>query len=372
MTVKPEHLGGDRWRVRIYVADGIRGRQIQRSFRADGARAANKAASKIETELRDRKANIEKARGTVADLAKRWLTHRERQGDSPSTLRRTRQIAGRITDDLGPTQLGDLGSLQVDEWLDGLRTEVSESTVHHYFRVLRSMLRQGRRWGMVETIATEAATPPKAGRSKVDPPTPEVLGVVLAGCTPHLRFAAALAARTGLRRGELVGLRWCDIEGGDPAVMLVRGNVVEIGGQLIRKGTKTGAEREVWLDPGTWLAMMRHRHDLEQAAVRCGVVLDRDAAVLADMAADPTGRVPRRPGWLTLAWSRACDRVGARIRLHDLRHFHATQLLERGLSLAEAAERLGHAQVTTTANTYAHGTQDGKRRAAQIAAGMPS
>lgn len=372
---KAEHLGGDRYRVRAW--DQVQQRQRTRTFRAASQSAANRRRASEEKKLRDEIDGRRVEAGSVKQLAERWLRHRRNQGDSPTTLRRTSGIVDRIVTDLGGIQLDELGPLEVDEWLDSLRDGTrGESTVHHYFRVLRSMLRQGRRWGMVHEVVTERATVPKAARPKVRPPSAELLGQILAGCTPHLRFAAALAARTGLRRGELIGLRWSDVEPGPPPMLLVRadnGNVVDVDGRLVRKGLKSEHsarlldDRQVVLDHATLRALDVHRRQLEETAVELGGVLAPDAAILPDLMTDPTGRTPRRPGWLTLAWSRACARHGVRVRFHDLRHFHATLLLDRGLSLAEVADRVGHAQVTTTANTYAHGTESGRLRAAEIA-----
>lgn len=372
---KAEHLGGDRYRVRAW--DQVQQRQRSRTYRAASQSAANRRRASEEKKLRDEIDGRRAEAGTVKQLAERWLRHRTNQGDSPTTLRRTSGIVDRIIADLGGIQVDDLGSLEVDEWLDKLRAEGgrSESTLHHYFRVLRSMLRQGRRWGMVTEVVTERATAPKAARPKVRPPSVELLGQILADCTPHLRFAAALAARTGLRRGELIGLRWSDVVPGPPPMLLVRakdGNVVDVGRQ-VRKGLKSEHsarlldDRQVVLDHATLRALDVHRRHLEETAVELGGVLAHDAAILPDLMTDPTGRTPRRPGWLTLAWSRACARHGVRVRFHDLRHFHATLLLDRGLSLAEVADRVGHAQVTTTANTYVHGTESGRMRAAEIA-----
>lgn len=381
---KAEHLGGDRYRVRLW--DDTEKRQRARYFRATSQTAANRKRAAEEKALQDEINGRKRERGTVKQLAERWLRHRTNQGDSPTTLRRTARIVDRIIADLGAVRLADLGPLEVDEWLDQLRAEPivqngaskrrSEATVHHYFRVLRSMLRQGRRWGMVSEVVTERATVPKAARPKVRPPSPEVLGQILACATPHVRFAAALAARTGLRRGELVGLRWSDVEPGPPPMLLIRaddGNIVQVDGQLVRKGLKSEhsarqlEDRIVMLDHATVRAMADHRAQLAATAHDLGAELAPDAAILADLVRDPTGRTPRRPGWLTLMWSKACRKAGVKVRLHDLRHFHATVLLERGLSLAEVADRVGHAQVTTTANTYAHGTTTGRLRAAEIA-----
>lgn len=161
----------------------------------------------------------------------------------------------------------------------------------------------------------------------------------------------AVAAGTGLRRGELCGLRWSDVDL-DGAELVVRRAVVEVAGRVTVKGTKTHQIRRLALSEGLVGVLGRHRE----------AVLERARISEAGWAEDPyvwsralDASEPLRPGLVTKGWVALCRSVGVEgVRFHDLRHLHATTLIDAGVPVTTVAARLGHAQVSTTTNIYAH------------------
>jgi integrase len=127
--------------------------------------------------------------------------------------------------------------------------------------------------------------------------------------------------------------------------------VVEIHSTLHVKDTKTHAERVVSLDPATAALLGRHRAYVEERATACGATLVDEAFVLSPA---PDGSKPLRPNLATDVFRRIRHDVGLdTARLHDLRHFVATQLIGTGHDIRTVSGRLGHAQTSTTLNTYA-------------------
>ena len=367
------HLGGTRWQVVIYAGKDRDGKQRQRSrvFHAKNLQAARKAADPIRAALRAETAGLRPDSGTVSEYVALWLAENEVE-KSPTTMKGYRITAKRITERWGTLPLRDLTTPMVRAWYAELqRNGMSPATVRHQHAVLRAIMRRA--------VADELiARPPTFGvklakdvrRDLVLPKDADMLRLVRA-CTGDLAVAVRLAAACGLRRGELVGLRWCDIAGRE---VLVRRVLIETGdGVAVRDTTKGKRDRAVSLDGATMRALAAHRRHQRGQAAALGVTMAPAGEwyVLADMAADPSGGTPLSPSWLSHSWESA--RGAAKVRLHDLRHWYATKILESGqATVAELSQWLGHAQVSTTMNIYVHAAPERRRVSAKVMGGILS
>jgi integrase len=136
----------------------------------------------------------------------------------------------------------------------------------------------------------------------------------------------------------------------------------------VLKDTKTHAARRIALDPETLSALAAHRKRLEFRAALCRVDVGPDGFVFT---ATVDGSQPLHPDTITGAFSRICRRAGlSSVRLHDLRHLHATQLLAAGVPVRTVSGRLGHANAATTLNVYAHFLEASDREAAHVISGL--
>lgn len=204
---------------------------------------------------------------------------------------------------------------------------------------------------------TVVASPDPDDADEVNPPTPEQVKTLIgeARDRPALALWLRLASVTGARRGELCGLRWSDLRL-DRCELVIRNAATDRkGGGTGQSKGKTGRKghRVIELDPQTVMLLQAHeRHP------RCPWLFSHDRIG------------PWRPGYVTLEFSRIRDRLGYdEIHLHSLRHFAATQWLQRGRSVAEVAYLLGHATPATTLRTYLHYVPASARDAvAEIAA----
>lgn len=156
----------------------------------------------------------------------------------------------------------------------------------------------------------------------------------------------ATALGTGMRRGELLGLRRRDVDL-DDRLVTVSGSLTETNGGLQRKTTKTNRVRRLFIDERTAAAIERE--------YRSGVGSLTQASDVADLVfTDHAGR-PLSPQRITHRFRRLVRRLDVpTIRLHDLRHSHATLLLAAGVPIKVVSERLGHATIALTLDTYAH------------------
>jgi len=346
----------DRWRFRLTSDTHPNGRPrvLSRTFRAPNITAARKIATEVLHEWDQLLAEQAKATGTVAELVAAYEAHRAKR-DSPSTINRRRSILARIRRDLGGVQLAQLDARRIDAWLSGLG--LSPPTAHHYFRTLKAILAQGFKWRMIPANPALQADPPEWRKTDTAPTMPQVADVqaMMALASPTVRLAILLAVTTGMRRGELMGLWWrnVDLETG---VVAVRQAVVQAGGVVTVKEPKSASgRRAIKLPEVARVALVEHRERQAAWIVAAGRTVPPDGPVLAHLRADPTGRTGYTPDWLSQEWERLRAKIGRpELQLKGLRALHASILAEGATSPAALAKRQGHAQVSTTLNYYTH------------------
>lgn len=181
--------------------------------------------------------------------------------------------------------------------------------------------------------------------------------------SPELACLLVLAAATGARRSELVALRWSDVDLAVGIVRIERG-VVNGPDGLVEKDTKSHAARRVALDSRTVGIIRAHRERMAERAELFRVALTAGSFVFSN-AVD--GSEPWYPDSVSRAFKRLCAEEGlSGVRLHDIRHFVATQLLSAGVDVRTVAGRLGHRNAATTLNVYAHFLEDADRAAADV------
>jgi integrase len=184
---------------------------------------------------------------------------------------------------------------------------------------------------------------------------------------PPLFCFLRLAVSTGARRSQLLALQWGDVDEERPAVAFTRALIEGPNGPELRS-TKTHRTYRVELDGETFDVLMDHRSDAEDRARHSGVELMDGAFVFAMR---PDGTKPWLPNWLTKRFIAARREAGLpHFRLHDLRHFMATEMLAAGVPIATVSQRLSHSRASTTLNVYAHSVPGGDRGAAETLAAI--
>ncbi len=205
------------------------------------------------------------------------------------------------------------------------------------------------RWGWLARNPVSAATRPAVPRTPINPPTTEQVRQALAAAADaNAAFACWLhvAVATGARRGEICALRWSDLDLGDATARIERSVSATAKTGLTIKPTKTGSVRLVTLTSHAVTALRHHLHATATSSDGGG-----DRYVFTN---DPDGRIPWRPELVTRRWERLRATISglARTRVHDLRHYVATQLLTAGIDARTVANRLGHARTSTTLDIY--------------------
>lgn len=377
--------GSGHWQLRVFVGvDPASGRPLQRSATFHGGeRDAAKELARMVTDVESGK--VDHTRITVGQLLDEWLTHIS-STRRPTTLHEaSRSIEKKIRPALGHIRLDKLGPADLDAWYTRwLADGLSGSSVRRLHAVLSAALNTAERWGWIAISPARRSRPPIARPTAIRVPTPDQLTKLIQSAEatdPVLATAIALAALTGARRGELVALRWSDVdlEGGsvqiERSISIVEGNVHE-------GPTKTHAARRVALDRFGVEVLRRHRTAAEALAGQAESPLIDDAYVLSPNA---NGARPTSPNTLTSRFAALCrkteslarkdaaasgrEQVGMdqwRFRFHDLRHFSVTTLIAAGVDVRTVAERHGHARATMTLDRYAHALPERDREAAGV------
>lgn len=223
-----------------------------------------------------------------------------------------------------------------------------------------------RRWEWTRDNPFTAARKPAAAKARIHPPTPAEVDQLLAGADPRFRLYILASAALGARRGECVALQWVDVT--DRAVIVRRSRRYAPGLPIETATGKTGdkGHRVVAIDVELAQAFKAHRLDQVAAALEHG--LPAPVWVFSHNA----GVDPWRPDFASREFRRLRRALGLpeHIRLHDLRHYVATQLLGAGIPLKTVSTRLGHQQMSTTSDTYAAYVPAADQAAAEILAGL--
>jgi integrase len=254
----------------------------------------------------------------------------------------------------------------------GVPPPLGPVTIARLHAVVSGALKTAMKEDIMPTNPAANAKLPKRERTKCIPWPPEVLGAFLDAVADHRLYPVfVLAAFTGLRRGEIAGLQWADIDLDGAKLTVARQRVVLTGQNeaVIHHDTKTAAgQRVVWLDSATadTLRAWRRRQNEERLALgpdysEPGVWLFTDEA----------GR-PHRPEHYTKSFQREVRRLGfPPAHLHSLRHVRAASLISVGEEITTVSKLLGHASVKVTADIYgslyeAKGREAGEKAAALV------
>jgi integrase len=228
---------------------------------------------------------------------------------------------------------------------------LSAQSVLHVHRILAEALNQAVRWRLLAVNPAAAVQPPRPERPELRIPEPAVVErIIKAAEGTGLHMPILLAAATGMRRGEILGLRW-------RAVDLKKGNLRVIATlQRNRRGLGFGepktqrGRRTIVLPPFAVDVLRRHRKEQAQKRLRLGRVWrDEDLVVTTGVGG------PMDPGEVTRGFRRLAREIGVEgVRFHDLRHAYATMLLASGVHPKIASEALGHSTIGITLDTYSH------------------
>lgn len=345
---------GGGWMAQYYVLSGTGGRERRTLYAKTRTEAARKLARAIGE--RDTGFVVDAGRLTVGDYLERWLEDSVKGTVRTSTYEAYRyMVEPHLVPFLGALKLRDINPVHVRAlYRDKLEAGLSAATVRKMHAVLNKAMKQAVMDGLVHRNVCDSVRPPRLARKEIRPLDPEQAGALLrAAASDRLEALYVLAVHTGMREGELLGLKWEDVslDGEEPVLRLRRALVREAGKVALGELKTPKSRRQVRLTRAAAGALRAHLARQMEEIERAGPSYRPGGLVFATESGSPINPSNLR----NRSFKPLLRRAGlAGICFHDLRHTCATLLLTRNVHPKLVQELLGHATISMTLDTYSH------------------
>lgn len=312
---------------------------------------------------------------TFKALADRWMEEYAKVQLAPKTVGRYAEYLKRINQAIGHIKLKDLRPFHLNAFYKNLsepginqhfkRDEngnpigdrcLAPKTIMDHHRVISKILNTAIKWELLDRNAADGANPPKVHSQEVEYLNEEQakkLILLLSEEPIQYRTMIILLIYTGLRRGELCGLEWQDIDVEARSMRVVRSSQYIGNGEVITKEPKTRAGvRKLTLSHTACRLLQEYRQWQEERKEELGDRWVENGRLFTQWDGKPI-HPQTISGWFAKFLKKHEGEL-PKVRLHSLRHSNATLLIAEGTDICTVSQRLGHAQTSTTLNVYAH------------------
>ena len=333
----------------MYTVEGRKRKTLYGKTRAE-------VAAKLAKALSDREGGLVFDAGnmTVGDYLNRWLNDSVRDSVKQRTLQNYECVVRKhLTPALGPIKLTALTPAHVQGlYRSKLDSGLSAETVRLIHNTLHKALKQAVRWSLVPRNVTEAVQAPRPTKKEIQPLTLDQARILLEEAHgDRLEALYVLAVTTGLREGELLGLRWQDVDL-DRGTLRVCQQLTRTKEGLSFTSPKGGRSRSVRLTQSAVKALKSHRKRQVEERLRLAGLWQDMGLVFTSTTGTPldVGNLRNR------SFKPLLEQAGLppTVRFHDLRHTCATILLSRKTHPKVVQEMLGHSTIVQTMDTYSH------------------
>ena len=328
--------GSRSWAVVVDIGrDPSTGRRRQKWISVKGTKRMAEVIRDLDTNT-----FVEPSRLTLSEYLDIWMRDYVSISVRPRTMHGYATLVRRIKPALGSIRLSDLRPQHIQRYYADLLAEgLATQTVIHNHRLLSQALRQAVRWDMLTVNVMDRVTPPRLVKSNLRILTaPEIHRLMDAASETDYHLPLHIALHTGMRRSEICGLWWRDVDMATWTLTVRQAMVPLPGGPTHLNEPKSRASRRTisfGADTAALLSAPRIVGINQVCALGDGLLL--------------------RPYRLTHSFKTIAGRCGIHgVRLHDLRHTHASMLLASGVPIHVVSARLGHENIQTTVDTYGH------------------
>jgi integrase len=353
--------GPQSFQLKIDIGRSAEGKRLVEYHRFYGSkRAAQTRLTELLSAV-DKRAHVPRSTLTVGAHVAERIEQSVRLGvASPKTAERYRELLrNQIVPHLGAIVLQDLKAADISRWhatlLDSGRKDgeggLSALTVRHAHRLLGKALREAQRFDLVVRDPTIGERPPKVVREEVVILTGDEARAIVTKLVDNPIYPKAIVALfTGLRRSELLALKWSYIDLDRKTLRVVEALEETAAGLRFKTPKSRAGKREITL-PDIVVAVLRdHRKRQSEQRMKLGAGrLPADALVFSRLDGGPLS-----PNALSKEWAKAAASIGVKATLHAARHTHVSFLIDAGINVVKISRRVGHADIATTLNVYAH------------------
>jgi integrase len=310
----------------------------------------------------------EPSRLTLGEYLQHWLENVARHTVRPWTyVSYESRVRVHIIPELSHIRLQALKPSDLEAFYSRkLQAGLSRRSVAFLHAVLRRALGHAERLGLIDRSPAGRVQPPRWNAPQARTLSPEEAARFLEAARRSEYYPLfVLALATGMRKGELLGLRWSDVDLAGGTVRVTR-TLYRVGGRWVEGEPKTAAgKRKVVLPPGAAAVLKEHRTAQLEARLKAGADWAPGPGLEDLVFTSRTGK-PILPRNVNRALEAVLRRAGLpQLRFHDLRHSHATLLLKEGVNPRVVQERLGHSTVSLTLQVYSHVLPDLQAEAAE-------
>ncbi len=303
---------------------------------------------------------------TVSEYLKVWLKDKALTVKPRTVEFYTYHVNKHIIPELGSIKLKKLTTPQVRAFMRNTQGKVSKDAANKSRTVLKTALEQAVKDGLLIRNPATAVDPFKIEKKvkDIEWSSAEVVEFLNQARAHRLFAAFYLALSTGMRHGEVLGLRWQDIEGN---TLHVKQSLIRLKGGCAISTPKTAQSiRRVKLDPGTIAVLEQHKQQQEAEAYQLGNSWGPKSPEFSDLVFTSVTGGEISPRNFDRVWYTLQKQAGVhKIRFHDLRHMHVSLLNKKGIDATTIADRIGHTDPAFTLRRYAH-VFDEQRQGAAI------
>ena len=340
------------WTIQVYAGrDPVTGKKLRIARTVKGTKkeaelALAKLIQSVETGI-----DFNASKMTFAEYSNRWLDSK-RKKVRPKTIQRYSDLMRlHIVPVIGGIQLLKLKPLHLEKvYEEASARGLSAQSVLHLHRVLFTALKQAVAWQLIPRNIAEAVNPPRPEHREVEAMTPrEVVRVLETVAGSDLEMPTILGLGTGMRLGEVLGLRWSDIDL-EKRTARISQTIQETNEGLVFVPPKTHrSRRSVSLPTFVVHALRKHRKEQSERRLIVG-----SAWQDFDLVIERGDGLPVRTSSLSGRFADRMKKAEIKLTFHGLRHGHASLMLAAGVHLKVVSERLGHSTIGITADLYTH------------------
>ena len=343
---------GTKWYIVVDLGKDEKGKRKQKWI--SGFRTKKEAQKKLPEVLQqiNNSTFIDAENITVKEYLQYWLSDYAKPNVSPTTYERYSLTVSKVIDFMGNIKIQDIKPTHIQSFVTKLnRGDLAPSTVSSHYRTLNTAMNQAVKWRMIQVNPCYGVTPPKNNKTKMTVlEDHEVKKLFEATKDMPIYIVLLIAVTCGLRRGEILGLQWENIDFKN-STMSIENNVVRAGKDVVMKETKTSSGKRSVSIPANVLEVLK---DVRKKQMEYRMLFGKDYHENNFVCTWPDGK-PFSPGYITNTFSKLLKKLEIpAIRFHDLRHTHATILLKQGVHPKVVQERLGHSKISMTLDTYSH------------------